>query len=49
MVELFVKVLNEMLCSWQNIRYYYKNNYAAILMRLPVSAYNLFQLLALLA
>ena len=50
MVDLFVEVLNEILLSRQNIRCYSttKNNYPKTLMRLPVSASNSLQLLALL-
>ena len=42
MVELLVKVLNEMLLFWQKVRYYgiEKNNYAIKLMHLPVSVSN---------
>ena len=50
MVELFVEVLNEMLLSRQDIRYYSttKNNYATNLMRLIVSVSYSLELLALL-
>ena len=50
MVELFVKVLNKMLCSAKGLLLWHrKNNNATNLMRLSVSASNSLKLYSLLA